>query len=88
MRKLTLAIAVTAALGVAVAAGGDLGAQEQTERKAPKKAVKRPPPPPKSSSKVGGYPPCTGVLWVDSLCQLPDGRICFVDVHELINCMR
>lgn len=87
MRRLALAVSIAAAIGIAIPAGSDLGAQERREKKAPKKSTKRAPPP-KTGTTIGGYPPCVGVLWVDSLCQLPDGRICFVDEHDLINCKR
>lgn len=36
--------------------------------------------------RASGVPPCYGVLWVDTLCQLKDGRVCYVDENELIDC--
>ena len=39
-----------------------------------------------TNRQTGSWPPCRGVLWVDSLCQLNDGRVCYVDENELINC--
>lgn len=91
MRRAALALVVTLAFGAMVPLmtplATELEAQEQREKKVRPKTVKRTPPP-KGNAKSGGYPPCGGIMWVDSLCQLPDGRICFVDEHELINCMR
>lgn len=36
--------------------------------------------------QTSGFPPCRGALWVDSMCQLNDGRVCYVDDNRLIDC--
>jgi hypothetical protein len=36
--------------------------------------------------QASGWPPCQGLLWVDTLCQLNDGRLCYVDENILVNC--
>ena len=36
--------------------------------------------------QTSGLPPCRGALWVDSFCQLDDGRKCYVDENILIDC--
>lgn len=36
--------------------------------------------------QTSGLPPCRGALWVDSFCQLDDGRKCYVDDSRLVDC--
>ena len=55
-------------------------AAEKSQRRRTKAA--RPAVRPQSS----GLPPCRGVLWVDSFCQLDDGRKCYVDENMLLDC--
>lgn len=43
-------------------------------------------PRPAARQQTGRWPPCRGVLWVDALCQLDDGRVCYVDENMLIGC--
>lgn len=87
MRHLLATSVLIAILGVALPAISELGAQEQSEKKARNKSPKRTPPP-NAGGKMGGYPPCTGIMWVDSLCRLPDGRVCVVGEYDLLNCKR
>jgi hypothetical protein len=42
--------------------------------------------PPAARPQGSGWPSCRGLLWIDSLCQLDDGRVCYVDENILVSC--
>jgi hypothetical protein len=81
---------IMAVMSFGVVSATDLQAQ-QNERKAKQtaseKKKKKRKAPPRQAQAPGGYPSChVGVLWVDTLCQMRDGRICSVDEYDLVNC--
>jgi hypothetical protein len=67
---------------------GAQGAQAEKDRKAraARKAKVRSSRPAAVPASSSGYPSCDGLLYVDTLCQLPDGRTCYVDEYALVNC--
>ena len=57
------------------------------KRKAERMPSRKSPPPLPKASVGTGYPSCSqGLLWVDSLCRLDDGRVCLVGAYDITDC--
>ncbi|HRD77901.1 MAG TPA: hypothetical protein PK264_18510 [Hyphomicrobiaceae bacterium] len=89
----TYLIAAVVALAIPLAAmpwsETDVLAQDDKakRKKSNSKSSDRKPSPPPASKSSGGYPSCNqGVLWVDTLCRLDDGRVCLVGEFDITDC--
>jgi hypothetical protein len=57
------------------------------KRKAEAKPARKSTPPAPKAAVGTGYPSCSqGILWVDSLCRLDDGRVCLVGEFDITGC--